>query len=150
MTIPTVTDDLIAEIESAAKHATPGQWAWDDDVPTDWGSADWSEIAPWLVGQELGPILSGQIVSENPANADYIAIANPANVLALTARLRELEKDAARYRWLRDRAANVEYSAPMVIMVDEECEPVSGRNWSSVQHSQRLDESIDAAMQGDL
>ena len=36
------------------------------------------------------------------ANAEYIAAANPAAILELLDRLEKAEKDAARYRWLRD------------------------------------------------
>lgn len=55
-------------------------------------------------------------------------------------RLREAEKDAARYRWLRDEALNVDDWAPAVVITDgsmiQQC--LDGRD---------LDEEIDTAMQ---
>lgn len=95
MTIPSCTDDLLAEIEAAAKAATPGQWGADGSfVCTARTEGGTTYVETW----------SGVSDANRVEDARYIAKANPANVLALTARVRELEKDAARYRWLRENA----------------------------------------------
>ena len=145
MTIPTITDDLIAEIEAAAKAATPGQW--------DWGGTPVSKPEEALeicrasidLTKNPGPYFcevytqDGKrtaIVGHGPTgqqNARHIAAANPANVLALIASLREIERDAARYRWLR------EYENDCFML-----------NTLQVASMEDLDVAIDAAMKGDL
>lgn len=70
MTIPSTTDDLIAEIEAAAKVATPGPHH----------------------------IYTNQRDDNNwKANAEFHAKCQPQTVLALTARVRELE---GAQRWI--------------------------------------------------
>ena len=66
---------------------------------------------------------------------------------ALEKRARELEADAKRYRWLRDKASNVDTSVPMIVMVDRR-----GRAWATTDGFAEFftgriaDETIDAAM----
>jgi hypothetical protein len=97
MTIPSVTDDLLAEIEAAARAATPGPWRVDQnneglhlrsyDGKSMMCNADYY---PWVPGS---------------CDFDYIAAANPANVLALIARIKELEEAQ---RWV-----SVDYMLPV-------------------------------------
>ena len=54
---------------------TPGPWSWDDEVPTDYISADWQNIAPWLVDGNGNGVITGQISCQNPANTQLIAAA---------------------------------------------------------------------------
>lgn len=130
--VPSITDDILAELEAAAKEATPGPWKWDDKVPTDYSQADWSEIAPWLIDDQLCPVLYGQIAAENGADVEYIAKANPATILALLTRLREAERDAGRYRWLRERGDSCQWMN--IIRLD-------------VEDFATIDQAIDTAMQ---
>jgi hypothetical protein len=54
---------------------TPGPWAWDDKVPSDYDKADWSEVAPWLCSENGEPVLTGQIACKNPVDVCLIAAA---------------------------------------------------------------------------
>lgn len=77
-TVVGITDELIAEIEKAANGAcqySSGDWFALDNFATIFGRED----------------------------ADYLAIAKPFTIIALLARLRAAETDAARYRWIRDK-----------------------------------------------
>lgn len=56
-------------------------------------------------------------------------------------RLRQAEKDAARYRWLRDESTSVQFSAPLVFNADDCANPES---WIDGEH---LDHAVDKAMQ---
>lgn len=62
-------------------------------------------------------------------------------LLELITHLREAEKDAARYRWLRDDASGLEMRAPLVFNADE-----YGTS-STVIDGEHLDVAIDEAMQ---
>lgn len=84
----TITDDQIAEIEALACHATPGPWTLTLDrglsvASNEWGLFDVRQDQPNFV-----------------VDAHYAAAANPESVLGLIARMREAERDAARYRWI--------------------------------------------------
>ena len=59
----------------------------------------------------------------------------------LAERLISAEKDAARYRWLREEAASVLFSAPLVFNADDCANPES---WIDGEH---LDHAVDKAMQ---
>lgn len=69
-------------------------------------------------------------VNENPIHA----------MQELITRLRQAEKDAARYRWLRDDASGLEMRAPLVFNADE-----YGTS-STVIDGEHLDVAIDEAM----
>lgn len=58
----------------------------------------------------------------------------------LTEALAESRRDAARYRWLRDKAHHVEIEAPLVFMADD-----FGRV-SGALYDESLDQRIDLAM----
>lgn len=137
----TTTDDLISEIEAAAKAATPGPWiqshrrsvhgGYRTEIYTD--DDEVVATASWYP-KPLTPTTTG---TYRPDNAQFIAAANPANVLALIAELRSLRADAERYRWLRDRIKN---KGDMVIA---KCSEWSIESWSG----DNPDDAIDTAMQ---
>ena len=64
--------------------------------------------------------------------------------------LRQAEKDAARYRWLRDEAAFTRENAPLVFFTDTNGDQIAfdfnGSSYS-VLHEEMLDAAIDEAMQ---
>ena len=62
-------------------------------------------------------------------------------MIELITRLRQSEKDAARYRWLRDEAVSVQFSAPLVFNADDCANP---KSWIDGEH---LDYALDKAMQ---
>lgn len=90
--VMSITDDQIAEIDALAWRATPGPWTLTLDrglsvASNEWGLFDIRQDQPNFV-----------------VDAHYAAAANPASVLGLITRLREAERDAARYRWLLRQA----------------------------------------------
>lgn len=68
-------------------------------------------------------------------------------LLELITRLRQAEKDAARYRWLRDDARHHMDGAPLALMTNYEGEPIAYPECGMVLHESYLDEAIDEAMQ---
>ena len=84
----TITDDQIAEIEALAGRATPGPWGLTLDRDLSVASSEWGLF---------------DVRQDQPnfaVDAHYAAAANPKSVLGLITRLREAERDAARYRWI--------------------------------------------------
>ena len=65
----------------------------------------------------------------------------------LISRLRQAEKDAARYRWLRDDARHRMDGGPLAFMTDYDGEPIAYPECGMVLHESYLDEAIDEAMQ---
>lgn len=64
-------------------------------------------------------------------------------------RLRQAEKDAARYRWLRDNAADMDIASPLVIMADEcGCVIDEDDDFCGILFREALDSAIDEAMNG--
>ena len=62
-------------------------------------------------------------------------------------RLRQAEKDAARYRWLRDESSNSERTSPLVFMADE-CADIVTEGWyQGIMFGESLDCAMDEAMQ---
>lgn len=80
-----------------------------------------------------------QDITQDVANADYIAEANPATVLELIAEVERLRADAERYRWLRDRPENPN-DAVIDVAIWQDCEGTSLRG-------KELDRSIDATIE---
>jgi len=135
----------LSRLESLAREATPGEWeAWDEP----------SEGAPTVARCNDNGCREIAYITEHPhlpdprkdasANAAYIAAANPAAVLALIARVRELEGDAARFRHI---IAGAEH------FPDPEPRPGSPISWGwSIQwgcwthQGADIREAIDAAM----
>lgn len=95
---PTITDELLSELEEAARNATPGPWELtvhtNDASNFDAVSDDWTIAVGGnhVVAMEDGIRESSDVV--------FIAKANPSTLLALIAHIRELEKDSARLDWL--------------------------------------------------
>lgn len=141
MTDVQITAELLDELDSKAKAATAGTWragnAYDKPfIPKYEVVVDTPEGAYVL--------LSGNhnFLPDAVANVAHAAAANPATILALTAHIRSLterlekaEKDAARYRWLRDNCQDVadEYGT-------------AGQLYFGTYHAGRLDAAIDAAL----
>lgn len=71
------------------------------------------------------------------------------DVHEIITRLRQAEKDAARYRWLRDESAFTHSNAPLAFFTDTNGDQISfdfyGSSYS-VLHDEILDAAIDRAM----
>ena len=65
----------------------------------------------------------------------------------LAERLISAEKDAARYRWLRDEAADADQTSPLVFMADECADIVTDGDYQGIMFGKLLDAAIDEAMQ---
>lgn len=68
------------------------------------------------------------------------------DALELLGRLGQAEKDAARYRWLRDVAPEVDFESPLAVMADEYGCVIGADNYCEILFSDRLDAAIDEAM----
>ena len=68
-------------------------------------------------------------------------------MIELITRLRQAEKDAARYRWLRDEAADADQTSPLVFMADECADIVTDGDYQGIMFGKLLDAAIDEAMQ---
>ncbi|WP_288075091.1 hypothetical protein [Pseudomonas sp.] len=70
--------------------------------------------------------------------------------IELISRLRQAEKDAARYRWLRDESAFTHENAPLTFFTDTNGHQIAfyfnGSSYS-VLYDEMLDAAIDEAMQ---
>lgn len=74
-------------------------------------------------------------------------IGNSVSIKELITRLRQAEKDAARYRWLRDDAADANQTSPLVFMADECADIVTDGDYQGIMFGKLLDVAIDEAMQ---
>lgn len=90
MTIPSTTDDLLAEIEAEASMATGGKWEAVD-----------SPVGEIYIEGECNEFITGAI--DHVHDANFIALASPGTVVAIITELRRLRaenaalaKDAAR------------------------------------------------------
>lgn len=94
-----ITPELLADLKEKAEKAIPGPWIYDDgcvylayDPPKENRVHDWSSSNPRFVcdfdDDEYHQYESGK---EARANAHYVAAANPAVMLALIAKIEELE-----------------------------------------------------------
>tara|TARA_R110000765_G_scaffold16839_2_gene46783 strand:- start:1041 stop:1706 length:666 start_codon:yes stop_codon:yes gene_type:complete len=104
MTTPLVkstTDELIEELEAAAKAATPGDWKAKGTLFGEWSiSTDYTTEGKRLEnGRQLIAFSPAASKTNAPvyaamfeANAKHMALCNPANVLALIADLRDLQR----------------------------------------------------------
>lgn len=79
-----------------------------------------------------------------------VALMQCSYVKELVALLRQAEKDAARYRWLRDESAFTRENAPLVFFTDTNGDQIAfdfnGSSYS-VLHEEMLDAAIDEAIQ---
>lgn len=72
---------------------------------------------------------------------------SPEVLVELITRLRQSEKDAARYRWLRDESSDSERTSPLVFMADE-CADIVTEGWyQGIMFGESLDCAMDEAMQ---
>lgn len=129
--VMSINDELLAELEEAASNATPGPW-YDDCCGSVEAGKKRRTVARFYQHTPGGTLHQG--FQGCIPNAQHIAAANPATVLALIARIRELEKDSGRYRWLRDSGSPEIYlhNHPDV----DNCKQIAGES---------LDSAIDAA-----
>lgn len=137
--VMTITDELLVELQRKAKAATPGPWAVN---PLDIEYEDNSIYASTLSNGTRRLICTVSTGSSAPGNRAHIAAASPAvvdalveHIRSLTERLEKAEKDAGRYRWLRDSCQDVadEYGT-------------AGQLYFGTYHAGRLDAAIDAAI----
>lgn len=75
------------------------------------------------------------------------ACTSASTVKEIITRLRQAEKDAARYRWLRDEAIEHQDNGPLIIFSDINGEPCSFGDCGSIISHDDADEAIDEAMQ---
>lgn len=136
--VMTVTDELLAEIEEAASNATPGPWSYDGSyVCTMRQDGETVYVESW------NPVADALLSK----NVKYISAANPSTITALTAELRrlradnaDLEKDAGRYKWLRNQSMEYRQNGPAAIMAE-----ASGEKGTFLELDD-LDTAIDTAM----
>lgn len=107
--VTSITDELLAELEQLAGKATPGPWLYEP------GSEDedsaWSMQFPIVTSDSREIIGTEGFYSEkdvDEANAEFVARANPATILALLRHVRELRRDASQsyLRGLQDQKNN--------------------------------------------
>ena len=157
-----ITDELVSELEALASKATPGPWKWDGREVDDEGYVYIPECS-YLVGA----ICLADNYEGYQDDCDFMAAANPSVIRALLAereglkqaladadaahtlyggQVAWLEKDALRYRWLREQEAERGVS---VININQWLQPavcvaVTFADGSFVDHA------IDAAMQSEV
>ena len=68
------------------------------------------------------------------------------DLVILVERIIAAEKDAARYRWLRDEAADADQTSPLVFMADECADIVTDGDYQGIMFGKLLDAAIDEAM----
>lgn len=92
--ITSITDELLAEIEKLASNATPGPWVY--NAGEDDEESPWSMQFPTVSSQDreiIGTEGFYSVKEIDEANAEFVAVANPATMLALTTELRRLRAD---------------------------------------------------------
>ena len=127
----------LATLRKLAKEATPGPWSFYDDSND--GKTNRIEIV--AIGKTVARIYHS-VPDEDLPNARLIATANPSTILQLLDYIETLEKDAARYRYLRDDGEGFDIS---VLERDAEDDEL----WVHGYPPEELEAAIDAAMQGE-
>ena len=121
----TITDDQIAEIEYLASNATGGDWEFHIcEIRANYDSDGYTVIAE-------SPSVPKNWRDQRDINMRYMATVCPVVAQALTARLREAERDAARYLWILKHYGEFHGERTLAAI--------------ALQHGS-LDEAIDAAM----
>ena len=87
--VPSITDEMVAELEAEARMSTLGIWTAED-----------SPVGEIYISGECGEFICGAI--DHVHDANFIALANPATILALLAERKELVRDRERLDWLAD------------------------------------------------
>lgn len=136
-----MTPEQLKELRKAAEEATPGPWIGCGPSFGDYMPAYLNEVVVDRQGEED----DCYEVCRSPAGLDkesscdmaYIAAANPATILQLLDYVESLERDAARYRYLRDDGEGFDIS---VLERDTE----DGELWVHGYPPEELDDAIDA------
>lgn len=115
------TAEQIRSAAEVAEHVAPGPW-----------STDLSSAPVVHIETAAGFGIAGTLT---PEVAPHIATSCPSTVLALLDRIAELEQDATRYRWIRDKEQ---------FHVDGECGDATFS--SCMCCAEEFDDAIDAAM----
>lgn len=96
-----ITPELLAGLKDKAEKATSGPWIYDDgcvyltyDPPNENRVHDWSRrYHRFVCDFDDGEYHQYESEEEARANAHYVAAVNPAVILALIARIEELENE---------------------------------------------------------
>ena len=95
-----LTPEGLERIEGLARAATGGEWTWEDNPPTLYAGRtcpefDSTKPETWCGGTH-GLNLLGRLEPDcnGKNNLDFICAANPQTILALVARVRELELES--------------------------------------------------------
>lgn len=127
----TLTDDLIAEIEAAAKECPHKEWRAD----ALYAKAGHPKRLIATGGEDDLYVLfdaNHHFAKDADANTRFVGLCNPANILSLITELRSLRADAERYRWLIEQGDSCQWMN--IIKLDPD-------DYAS------LDAAIDTAMQ---
>lgn len=92
------------ELRRLAEAATPGPWHYYAGETDE--EAAWSTQFPTVGGPDSEIIGTEGFYSEksrDEANAEFVAAANPTTILALLDELEAAQKDAGRYRFIKDK-----------------------------------------------
>lgn len=85
-----ITPELLADLKDKAKKATQGEWK-ASQTKRIYGGTDWKSTP--VVETEDDYLLYMELLENSANDAEYIAAANPAVMLALIARIEELENE---------------------------------------------------------
>lgn len=136
--VMTITDEQIAEIETSAKRATQGKWEVADGYYPSLKEIKGPSFNLSIVASATD--LDFKDYMARTSDAEHIAACNPTTILALISRLRAAEKDAERYRWIRD-THNIGGCVTVMSDYDRTVDQVFGFE------NGNFDEAIDAAME---
>lgn len=109
-------------LEEIARSATPGPW-WIDSHGHEMVNCETLELI-FMTSDDMGESIrhgdTGNLSRwRNDNDATFIAAFDPTAAIALITRLREAEKDAARYRWLRNSGKFLETGDKFDSVVDQ-------------------------------
>ncbi|HHW1589595.1 hypothetical protein [Pseudomonas aeruginosa] len=123
----------INKLRELAERASGGNWSYSPCVE---GQPFFGQV--WdAAGDSL--CVMDHMTGQANADGDYIAAANPQAILNLIAEVEHLRKDAARYRWLRERdLETIRQGGVFAGMTPE----------NIVLNQEDLDAAIDAALEG--
>lgn len=128
-----------AELRRVAEAATPGPWSCNRHWAIVGGPI--LEFTNGAAQQQIAMACGQSWMRDDELrnNAEFIAAANPQAILKLIAEVEHLRKDAARYRWLRERdLETIRQGGVFAGMTPE----------NIVLNQEDLDAEIDAALEG--
>lgn len=111
--VMSITDELVAELESLASKATGGEWEYHMGLIRTMADSD--GYVPVAVAPNAPKNWRGQ----RDTNMKYIAAANPDVLRALLSERAELLRDANCLRWLLDQGDNTQWQNILRIEVDD-------------------------------